>query len=89
MSNGLDNNVITAMVIRPLDDHTYCARSAFNHLGALAKAVRLFIAKLRGQLMCSQTCADDIVIDLQPVCCHLRLFDNLAVREVRGRDGRG
>ena len=27
------NKVITTMVIRPLDDRTYCARSAFTHLG--------------------------------------------------------
>ena len=28
------------MVIRPLDDRTYCFRSAFTYLGALAKGVR-------------------------------------------------
>ena len=32
------NKVITAMVIGPLDDHTYCAaRSAFTHLGLWRK----------------------------------------------------
>ena len=27
------NKVLTTMVIEPLEDHAYCARSAFTHLG--------------------------------------------------------
>ena len=41
-----ENKVITTMVIRPLDDRTYCVRSAFTHLWALAKDLRrLFKAR--------------------------------------------
>ena len=42
------DNVITTMAISLLDDRTYCARSAFTHLGALSKAIRLFIAASQG-----------------------------------------
>ena len=31
------NKVITTMVIGPLDDHTYCVRSTFTHLGLCRK----------------------------------------------------
>ena len=41
---ALDMLITYTMVIRPLDDCTFCARSAFTHLGLLAKAVRLFMA---------------------------------------------
>ena len=43
------NKVITTKVTRLLNDHTYCARSAFTHLGVLAKAVRLFMPSLYNQ----------------------------------------
>ena len=33
------NKVITTMVIRPLDDRTYCVQSAFTHLGLWQKPV--------------------------------------------------
>ena len=33
------NKVITTMVIRPLDDRTYCVRSAFTHLEVKVKVV--------------------------------------------------
>ena len=42
------------MVIRTLDDRTYYVLSAFTHLGAVAKAVRLFGASLRSQKMSYQ-----------------------------------
>ena len=61
------NKVITTMVIVPLDDYTYCARSASTRLGALAKDVRLFIASLHSQLMYPKMCSVNIVVNLQPV----------------------
>ena len=64
--------VITTMVIRPLDDRTYCGRSAFTDLGALAKAARLFIASLHSQLMSFQMCHIGIFIDLQTVRWNLK-----------------
>ena len=33
----INNKVITAMVIRRLNDHTYCALSTFTHLGLWRK----------------------------------------------------
>ena len=32
-----NNKIITTMVIRPLDDHTYCAQSVLTHLGLWRK----------------------------------------------------
>ena len=43
------NEVITTMVIRPLDDRTYCARSAFTHLRLWWKAVQVLTASLHSQ----------------------------------------
>ena len=43
------NKVITTTVTRPLDDRTYCARSAFTHLRLF-----LFMASLLSQPMCSR-----------------------------------
>ena len=51
-----ENKGITTMAIGPLDDHTYCARSAFTHLGALAKAVGLFIASLHNHPIYPKMC---------------------------------
>ena len=45
------------VLIRPLDDRTDCVRIVFTHLGDLAKAVRLFIASLHSQPLCSQMCS--------------------------------
>ena len=39
---GTSYNVATSKVIRALDDRTYCAQSAFTHLGALMKPWRHF-----------------------------------------------
>ena len=62
-----ENKVIATTVIRPLDDHTYCARSAFTHFGVLVKTVRLFIASLHNHPMCAQRCSTDSFVDFQPV----------------------
>ena len=43
------DKVITTMVVRPLDDCTYCARSAIHSIWILAKAVRSFMASLYSQ----------------------------------------
>ena len=45
-----------------LDDHTYCAQYAFTHLGALVKAVRLFIRLLYNQPMYPKMCSIDIFV---------------------------
>ena len=45
------------MVIGPLDDRTYCARSALTHLYA-------FIASLHNQPMYPKMCAIDIFVNL-------------------------
>ena len=57
------------MVVGPLDDRTYFARSAIthSHLGALAKALRLFIASLANHQMYPKMGSIDIFINLQPV----------------------
>ena len=55
------------MVIGPLDDRRYCAKSAFTQLGALAKAVRLFIVPLHNQSMYRKMCSIDIFVGLQTI----------------------
>ena len=68
------NKVITIMVIKPLDDCTYCARSAFTQLGALVKAVRLFTASVHSQIMYPKMCSIDIYADLQAFECNLSTY---------------
>ena len=46
--------------------HILCSISVHS-FGALAKAVRLFIASPRNQLMCSQICFFDIFVDLAEI----------------------
>ena len=58
--------VVTTLVIRPLYGRTYCGRSAFTRAGEFTKAIRLFMASLHSQPMCSQMCSLDILVDLQP-----------------------
>ena len=55
------------MVIGPLDDDKYRARSVFTHMGALANAVRLFIASFHNQLLYPKMCPIYIFVNLQPV----------------------
>ena len=59
--------VLTTKVIGPLDDRTYCGRSAFTELGTFAKAVRLFITSLHNQPMYLKMCTNYIFVNLQPV----------------------
>ena len=63
----LEDKVITTIVIGPLDDHRFYARSAFPHYGALAKAKLLFTVSFYSQLVSSYMCPKDIFfVDLQP-----------------------
>ena len=59
--------VITTMVIGPLDDHTYCTRSALTYLGLWRKLYDWFIASLHNQQMHPKMCFIDIFVNLQPV----------------------
>ena len=66
------DNIVTTMATRAHDDPAYCAWSAFIHLGLWRKLkVRLFIASLHSQSMCSQICISGIFVDLQPFDCNL------------------
>ena len=56
-----ENWVITTIVVRPLVGCTSCARSVFNHLGALAKDIQLFTASPHSQKMCFQMCFIDFL----------------------------
>ena len=72
------DKVITTMVIRLLNNWTYCARSALTRLGLWRTLYgRLFMESLHHQPMCSEMCSLDIFIDLQPFGCNLKggLFD--------------
>ena len=60
------------VIVPPLNDHTYCAWSAFTHFWALAKSVRLFIASLHNQPVCSHVCCLGIFVDVQPYGCNLK-----------------
>ena len=73
-----NNKVITAMVIRPLDDwwHILCSICVHSFV-ALAKAVRLFISSLYNLPMCPKMCSIDIFVNFLPVGKKLKwgLFD--------------
>ena len=53
------------MVIRPLNNRTYCVLAAFTHFGALAKAVRLFTTSLWSQKKSYQTLFVNLPVLLQ------------------------
>ena len=60
------------MVIGPLDDRTYCARSAFTRLGLWRKLytiVYCIISKPANVFSC-QLCCIDICVDRQPYGCN-------------------
>ena len=78
------------MVIEPLDDHAYCTRSAFTHLGLWRKLYDIFIASLHNQPMYPKMCYINIFVNLQPVGWNLkkRLFAPL-FGEFEGHPGWG
>ena len=63
------NKVITTMVIGPLEDHIshILCSICFYSFGALAKALRLFIASLHNQPVYHKMCSIDIFDNLQLV----------------------
>ena len=79
------SSVITTVAIRPFDDRTYCARSAFTHLELLRKLHDwLFAAPLHNLPICSQMCSTDIIIfvDLQPFSYNLKDERVIGFRQV-------
>ena len=66
------NKVTTTMVIRPLDDRTYCIRYAFTHFELWQKLYDCSRHKFTATKMSYQTCSIDIFIDLQPFGCNLK-----------------
>ena len=71
---GQRNKVITTMVIRPLNDRTNSAQSAFTHLGLWRKLYDCswyhYFGRLQSQKMSHQTCYVDIFV--QPFGCNLK-----------------
>ena len=63
---------MTTLVTRPLDNCTYCARSAFAHSRLPAKARRLFIAPLGSQPMDTQMGSTDNFVDHQSIGQNLK-----------------
>ena len=59
------NKVIATMVIRLLDDRTYC----INSFGALTTAVRLFMTPLQSQKYVIKPNVLNNIVDLQPFGC--------------------
>ena len=79
-----------AIVIRPLNDRTYCVQPAFTHFELSWK---LYIcSRLRIPKMSRRTCSIYIFIDLVPCDCFLSLDEAIASRAVfvivAGSDGR-
>ena len=70
------NKVIITMVIKPLDDPTYCTRSAFTQLGVWRKLIDCSWHHFTLP-MCCQMCSVWIFLHLQPFSCNLKrgLFD--------------
>ena len=60
---SMSNKVITILVMKPLNDRTYCAQSVFTNFGLLRNERYTTASQRR-----SQMCSIYIFADFQPVC---------------------
>ena len=88
-----NSKVIATLVIRPLDDRTYCARVALTHLRLWQRLYQAYHSSrhhFTASNVCSRVCLIGIFVDLQQFDCNLkgwrfRCPDLMHRRDARGR----